>query len=146
MKDPFHESEVAYDVAFKYYTDVSSLSGTAVYSVVQACENALLALWRSTLGPKSRTFQLDHQPAKHIKEIGLYPYYSEGTRIYLDKQIEWKLHEVRFEHTKAYEEYISDAAHGRSKFIIEGTREFINETKAMIKNQEVIRIIKDFKK
>ena len=88
----------------------------------------------------------DHQPAILIKRTGLYPLYSEGTREFLDKQIEWQLHKVRFEDTRAYEEYTSEVAHERSKFIVEGTRDFINETQSMVNNPDVVKIIKGYKK
>ena len=147
MRDPFHESKAAYEVANICYTSVGSLSGTAVYSTIQACENALKALWHTSMGATSnKTFKQDHQPAILIKRIGLYPLYSEGTRTFLDKQIEWKLHKVRFEDTHPYEEYISEASQGRSKYILEGTMDFINETKSMVNNPDVIKIIKGYKK
>ncbi len=143
--DPFHEAKVAYETARMSYTSVSSLSGTAVYSTVQACENALQALWHTALGSKQRTLNINHKPGVRVKQIGLYPFYSENTKIFIDKQIEWRLQDIRFEHKKAYEEYTKPESHGRSEFIIEGTKDFIYETEAMVTNSDVIKIIKEYK-
>lgn len=148
MHDPFHEAKEALDVAKREYTSVGSLSVMAAYSVNQACENSVRAIWEKAIGCPfpHNDFRPFHKPEVHVQQIGLHSYYSSETQKFLAKLTGYALNNARYENTQAYLDYIKPEVVKRGSYLIEGTERFISETEQLSTDPNVLKVIQDYEK
>ena len=145
MIDPFHEAREALNLAKREYTSVNSLNVMAAYSINQACENAVRALWQISTGIPfpHEEFRPFHKPAAYLSHLGIEPYYSEQTQAFLGKLAGFALDEARYEGTQAYMDHTKPSAGYRGKELIIGAERFLTETEQLAKREDVLSIIRE---
>ncbi|MGH7381076.1 MAG: hypothetical protein ACREKR_02465 [Candidatus Methylomirabilales bacterium] len=144
MTDPFHEAREALNLAKREYTSVNSLNVMATYTVNQACENAVRALWQLSTGSAfpHEEFRPFHKPAAYVRGLGIEVYYSAETQAFLKKLEGFGLDEARYEGTQAYKDHTKPSAQYRGNELIARTERFIRETEELSKRQDVLAAIR----
>ena len=147
MNDPFHEAKEAFNTGYKYYTSVGSLNAMAAYSMNQACENAVRALWIIATGepfPYAK-FKPLHKPAKYVEHFGLHPLYSTETRLFLSKLTGFALDDVRYEESQAFRNHTKEISGNRAKEIVVGTEKFLRETEKLSSDHSALELIVNYR-
>jgi len=148
MCDACHEAEIEFQNIKREYTAINSLTASSGATANLACEHAFRGLWFHATGeqfPYNKVLP-HHKTEMHLRQIGVYEYYSSDTQIFLSKMTGYAFEEARYTETQQYKDHVKANSISRGYYIVHGTERFIVETRSLINDNRVLCMIIDYNK